>query len=80
MKIIYTTNNVKCKPIYGCCTPMSNELILDAISLDYVVIVIIAMVIIPTMTSSYHDDYEDENGCCVSAIISGWPSLTHDTY
>ena len=26
------------------------------------------------------DDYEDENSFCVSAIISGWPSLTHDTY
>ena len=26
------------------------------------------------------DDDDDENGCCVSAIISGWPSLTHDTY
>ena len=26
------------------------------------------------------DDDGDENGFCVSAIISGWPSLTHDTY
>ena len=26
------------------------------------------------------DDYDDENSFCVSAIISGWPSLTHDTY
>ena len=26
------------------------------------------------------DDDGDENGCCVGAIISGWPSLTHDTY
>ena len=26
------------------------------------------------------DDDGDENGCCVSVIISGWPSLTHDTY